>query len=112
MSELGDDLNQAIHRANPALRPKVKECCGYPVATQQGFRLSFYWLAYESEYASEKYDTDIYDRTHNQYLEVLATGGLVGIAAFISIWIAIGVTLTRAYRGGSASWHVASGDRL
>jgi O-antigen ligase/tetratricopeptide (TPR) repeat protein len=48
-------------------------------------------------------DTDIYDRTHNQYLEVLATGGLVGIAAFISIWIAIGVTLTRAYRGGRLS---------
>ena len=60
-------------------------------------------------------DTDIYDRTHNQYLEVLATGGLVGIAAFISIWIAIGVTLTRAYRGGrvtAASLAVLVGVQL
>ena len=45
-------------------------------------------------------DTDIYDRTHNQYLEVIATGGLLGIAAFAAIWIAIGVTIGRAYRSG------------
>jgi 3D (Asp-Asp-Asp) domain-containing protein len=43
------------------LMPKVKECCGYPIALKDGFRLSFYWLAYEEEYAREKYDTDIYD---------------------------------------------------
>jgi 3D (Asp-Asp-Asp) domain-containing protein len=41
--------------------PKIKECCGYPLALKDGFRLSYYWLAYESEYALEKYDTDIYD---------------------------------------------------
>jgi 3D (Asp-Asp-Asp) domain-containing protein len=41
---------------------KVKECCGYPVGTKEGFRLSFYWLAYESEYANEAYDVDIYTR--------------------------------------------------
>lgn len=41
---------------------KVKECCGYPVSLHDGFRLSFYWLAYESEYANEPYDVDIYDR--------------------------------------------------
>ncbi len=44
------------------LRPKIKECCGYPIAAKDGFRLSFYWLAYESDYANEKYDTSIYDR--------------------------------------------------
>ena len=44
------------------IRAKVKECCGYPIGTKQGFRLSFYWLAYESEYANEKYDTDIYSK--------------------------------------------------
>src|SRR6185436_1719843 len=44
------------------LRGKVKECCGYPIATPANFRLSFYWLAYESEYANEKYDVDIYTR--------------------------------------------------
>jgi 3D (Asp-Asp-Asp) domain-containing protein len=41
---------------------KVKECCGYPLGPREGFRLSFYWLAYEIEYANLKYDTDIYTR--------------------------------------------------
>jgi 3D (Asp-Asp-Asp) domain-containing protein len=41
---------------------KIKECCGYPLAEREGFRLSFYWLAYESEYANLRYDTDIYTR--------------------------------------------------
>jgi len=41
---------------------KVKECCGYPISAREGFRLSFYWLAYEAEYANESYDTDIYTR--------------------------------------------------
>jgi 3D (Asp-Asp-Asp) domain-containing protein len=41
---------------------KVKECCGYPIAMKEGFRLSMYWLAYESEYANEPYDTDIYTK--------------------------------------------------
>jgi 3D (Asp-Asp-Asp) domain-containing protein len=45
-----------------ALRGKVKECCGYPVGAREGFRLSYYWLAYESEYANEPYDTAIYTR--------------------------------------------------
>src|SRR5262245_24963603 len=40
------------------VRAKVKECCGYPIAPKDGFRLSFYWLAYESEYANEPYDVD------------------------------------------------------
>jgi len=42
--------------------------------------------------------TDIFDRTHNQYLELLATNGLIGAVAFLGIWLAIGVTLARAYR--------------
>jgi O-antigen ligase/tetratricopeptide (TPR) repeat protein len=48
-------------------------------------------------------DTDIYDRTHNQFLETLATTGLVGTAAFLGIWIAIALTLVRAYRAGRLS---------
>ena len=48
-------------------------------------------------------DTDVFDRTHNEYLEMLATGGLIGILAFAAIWIAIGVTLSRAYRAGRLS---------
>jgi O-antigen ligase/tetratricopeptide (TPR) repeat protein len=43
-------------------------------------------------------DTDVYDRTHNQYLELLATTGSLGALAFLGIWLAIGVTLVRAYR--------------
>ena len=43
-------------------------------------------------------DTDIFDRTHNEYLEVLATTGAVGALAFLGVWLAIGVTLVRAYR--------------
>ncbi len=39
---------------------KVKECCGYPIGPPRGFKLSFYWLAWESEYANAPYDTDIY----------------------------------------------------
>lgn len=42
------------------LRPKIKACCGYPISLKEGFRLSFYWLAYESEYAGLDYDTAIY----------------------------------------------------
>jgi 3D (Asp-Asp-Asp) domain-containing protein len=41
---------------------KIKECCGYPISEKEGFRLSFYWLAYESEYANLPYDTEIYTR--------------------------------------------------
>lgn len=47
--------------------------------------------------------TDIFDRTHNQFLEALATTGLFGTAAFFGIWIAIGLTLGRAYRVGRLS---------
>jgi 3D (Asp-Asp-Asp) domain-containing protein len=44
------------------LMAKIKECCGYPIGDKEGFRLSFYWLAYESEYANEPYDTAIYTK--------------------------------------------------
>ena len=39
---------------------KEKSCCGIPLSPTEGFRLSFYWLAYEQDYAAEPYDTDIY----------------------------------------------------
>jgi len=56
--------------------------------------------------------TDIFDRTHNQYLELLATTGLIGTLAFLGIWLAIAVTLIRAYRDerlSSASLAILSG---
>jgi 3D (Asp-Asp-Asp) domain-containing protein len=52
----GDDLDAKL-----PLRGKVKECCGYPIGLAN-FRLSFYWLAYESDYANEPYDTTLYTR--------------------------------------------------
>jgi 3D (Asp-Asp-Asp) domain-containing protein len=45
-----------------ALSRKIKECCGYPIGLKDSFRLSFYWVAYESEYASLPYDVDIYTK--------------------------------------------------
>ena len=50
-----------------------------------------------------KTNTDIFDRTHNQFLEMLATTGLVGAIAFLAIWFAIGMTLVRAFRAGRLS---------
>ena len=44
------------------LRGKFKERLGYPLAERGGYKMSCYWLAWESEYASEPYDTDIYTR--------------------------------------------------
>jgi tetratricopeptide (TPR) repeat protein len=70
-----------------------------------GYGLENHNLAWSAHFDPRIYriDTDIYDRTHNQFLETLATAGLVGAAAFLGIWIAIGVTLARAYRAGRLS---------
>ena len=50
-----------------------------------------------------RFHTDIFDRTHNQFLEILATTGVIGTVAFLGIWIAIGLTLVAAYRAGRLS---------
>jgi 3D (Asp-Asp-Asp) domain-containing protein len=44
------------------LRGKFKERIGYPLAERGGYKMSFYWLAWESAYSSEPYDVDIYTR--------------------------------------------------
>jgi O-antigen ligase/tetratricopeptide (TPR) repeat protein len=57
-------------------------------------------------------ETDVFDRTHNQYLELLATTGLIGALTFLGIWLAIAVTLIRAYgdeRLSAASFAILSG---
>lgn len=41
---------------------KIKECCGYPLGPPRGFKMTFYWIAWEAEYANEPYDTDVYTR--------------------------------------------------
>lgn len=42
--------------------PKIKECCGYPLGLGRSYKMTFYWLAWEAEYANEPYDTEIYTR--------------------------------------------------
>jgi len=56
-------------------------------------------LAWSSHYEPriEALGEDVFDRVHNQFLEILATTGLIGTLAFLALWIAIGYTLYRAY---------------
>jgi O-antigen ligase/tetratricopeptide (TPR) repeat protein len=70
-----------------------------------GYGLENHNLVWGAHFDSGIYGTgtDIFDRTHNQFLEILATTGLIGTIAFLGIWIAIGVTLGRAYRAGRLS---------
>jgi len=67
-----------------------------------GYGLENHNLVWSAHFDPDIYriDTDIYDRTHNEFLEILATTGLVGMFAFLGIWAAIWVTLARAYRAG------------
>jgi O-antigen ligase len=46
---------------------------------------------------SEEIGMDVFDRAHNQYLEILSTAGIVGTLAFLAIWAAIGYSLYRAF---------------
>src|SRR5882672_11509877 len=70
-----------------------------------GYGLENHNLVWSAHFNPRIYaiETDIYDRTHNQFLETLATTGLAGTIAFLAIWVAIGMTLVRAYRAGRLS---------
>jgi O-antigen ligase len=70
-----------------------------------GYGLENHNLAWSAHFDAGIYglDTDVYDRTHNQFLEMLATTGLIGTIAFLGIWVAIGLTLVMAYRAGRLS---------
>lgn len=59
-----DDSSKSIEGLVAKLRlsGKVKDCCGYPLGQPGQFKMTFYWLAYESEYASEPADIDIYTK--------------------------------------------------
>src|SRR5687767_830603 len=46
---------------------------------------------------SEKLSAEVFDRVHNQFLEILATTGLIGSLTFLALLIAIGYSLFRAY---------------
>lgn len=70
-----------------------------------GYGLENHNLVWSAHFDPDIYrmNTDVFDRTHNQFLEILATTGLLGTVAFLGIWVAIGVTLSRAYRAGRLS---------
>ena len=70
-----------------------------------GYGLENHNLVWGAHFDSKIYDsgTDIFDRTHNQFLELLSTTGIVGTIAFLGIWVAIGATLVQAYRAGRLS---------
>lgn len=69
-----------------------------------GYGLENHNLVWSAHFDPRIYmTTDIFDRTHNQFLETLATTGLIGTVAFLGIWFAIGVTLVGAYRTGRLS---------
>jgi O-antigen ligase len=70
-----------------------------------GYGMENHTLAWSAHFDPGIYrsGTDIFDRTHNQFLETLATTGFAGTVAFLAIWLAIGMTLVRAYRAGRLS---------
>ena len=70
-----------------------------------GYGLENHSLAWSAHFdpAIYRLDTDIYDRTHNQFLEMLTTTGVIGTVAFLGIWLAIVTTLVMAYRAGRLS---------
>jgi O-antigen ligase/tetratricopeptide (TPR) repeat protein len=70
-----------------------------------GYGLENHNLAWSGHFDPGIYrlDTDVYDRTHNQFLEMLTTTGVIGTVAFLGIWVAIVMTLVRAYRAGRLS---------
>ncbi|MEP6549754.1 MAG: O-antigen ligase family protein [Gemmatimonadales bacterium] len=70
-----------------------------------GYGLENHNLVWSAHFDPKIYDsgTDVFDRTHNQFLELLSTTGIVGTVAFLGIWIAIGATLVQAYRAGRLS---------
>lgn len=63
-AEPTDELTKEPHShyAKVDLRGKFKERIGYPLAERGGYKMSYYWLAWESAYSSEPYDVDIYTR--------------------------------------------------
>lgn len=44
------------------LSGKEKRCCGYPLGEPQTYKMTFYWLAFESEYANEPRTVELYTR--------------------------------------------------
>lgn len=59
-----EDSSKSVEGLAPKLRlaGKVKDCCGYPLGLPGSYKMTYYWLAYESEYANEPEEIDIYTK--------------------------------------------------
>ena len=70
-----------------------------------GYGIENHHLAWSAHFDPRIYDlgTEVFDRTHNTLLEMLATTGIVGTAGFLAIWLAIGYSLHRAFAEGRVS---------
>jgi len=64
-----------------------------------GYGLENHHLVWSAHFdpLSEKRGADVFDRVHNQFLEVLATTGLIGTLTFLGLWLAIGYSVYRAF---------------
>jgi O-antigen ligase len=49
---------------------------------------------------SEVSGEDVFDRVHNQFLEILATTGLIGTLSFLALWLAIAYSIYRGFVDG------------
>lgn len=60
----GSEGSKEPHTIYPKLEihGKEKGCCGYPLGELGTYKLTYYWLASEAEYANEPYEIDIYTR--------------------------------------------------
>lgn len=67
-----------------------------------GYGLENHNLVWATHFNPEVYrrNEDIFDRTHNQFLEVLATTGLLGFLTFIAVFVAFGYALRAGHRAG------------
>ena len=64
-----------------------------------GFGIDNYQLVWSAHFDPriEQLGMDVFDRAHNQYIEILATTGIIGALAFLALWAAIAYSLYRAF---------------
>jgi O-antigen ligase len=86
--------------ADPSRTPQWKAALGgfgdRPIVGYGPENHHLVWSAHFDP-VSEKLGADVFDRVHNQFLEVLATTGLIGTLTFIALWLAIAYSVYRAF---------------
>ena len=64
---------------------------------EQFFQVSSIYLDMDSR-ATEVFSESWFDRSHNQYLDYAISYGLVGLAAYLLVWLAVAYLLVRTFR--------------